>query len=177
MKLSSICITLLFFLSSVLFSQPDKELEKIKEAAPNSPSAKPKKKRQILVYSKPSGFKHSSIPTGVKGLRVLSEKTQAFDVTFTIETKEFSTEGLKKYDAIIFNNTTHVQKAFTEKSQRDAILNFIKNGKAFIGFHAASDGGMPQWQEYTDMIGDVSMGTHGMPGVNGLSSLKTLSIL
>ena len=48
--------------------------------------------------------------------------------------KNFPPEGLKKYDAIIFNNTTHVQKAFTEKSQRDAILNFIKNGKAFIGF-------------------------------------------
>jgi len=45
MKLSSICITLFFFLTSVLFSQPDKELEKIKEAAPNSPSAKPKKKK------------------------------------------------------------------------------------------------------------------------------------
>ena len=147
MKISSICITLFFLVSSFLFSQADKELEKIKEAAPNAPSAKPKKKRHILVYSKPSGFKHSSIPTGVKGLRVLSEKTQAFDATFTLETKEFTSEGLKKYDAIIFNNTTHVQKAFTEKSQRDAILNFIKNGKAFIGFHSASDGGMSQWQE------------------------------
>ena len=158
MKLSSICITLFFLLSSFLFSEPDKELEKIKEAAPNAPSAKPKKKRHILVYSKPSGFKHSSIPTGVKGLRVLSEKTQAFDATFTLETKEFTSEDLKKYDAIIFNNTTHVQKAFTQKSQRDAILNFIKNGKAFIGFHSASDGGMSQWQEYTDMIGGCFAG-------------------
>jgi len=37
-------------------------------------------------------------------------------------------------------------------------LNFIKNGKAFIGFHAASDGGMSQWQEYTDMIGGCFAG-------------------
>tara|TARA_B100000900_G_C20385419_1_gene636297 strand:- start:36 stop:848 length:813 start_codon:yes stop_codon:yes gene_type:complete len=142
----------------VLFSEPDEEMNKIKQAAPNVASVKPKKERHVLVYSKPSGFKHNSIPTGVKGLRVLAEKTNAFNATFTLETNEFTASGLKKYDAIIFNNTTHVQKAFTEKFQRDAILNFIKEGKGFIGFHSASDGGMTQWQEYTDMIGGCFAG-------------------
>ena len=158
MKILFSSISLFLFVVSGLLSKPDDELLKIKNAAPEKSSVKPKKTRKVLVYSHPSGFKHSSIPTGVKGLRVLAEKTQAFEATFTLETKEFTSEGLKKYDAIIFNNTTHVQKAFTEKSQRDAILNFIKNGKAFIGFHAASDGGMSQWQEYTDMIGGCFAG-------------------
>ena len=158
MKIIFSLISLLLFVVSGLLSNPDDELLKIKNAAPEKSSVKPKKTRKVLVYSHPSGFKHSSIPTGVKGLRVLAEKTLAFEATFTLETKEFTSEGLKKYDAIIFNNTTHVQKAFTEKSQRDAILNFIKNGKAFIGFHAASDGGMSQWQEYTDMIGGCFAG-------------------
>jgi len=158
MKILFSSISLFLFAVSGLLSKPDDELLKIKNAAPEKSSVKPKKTRKVLVYSHPSGFKHSSIPTGVKGLRVLAEKTLAFEATFTLETKEFTSEGLKKYDAIIFNNTTHVQKAFTEKSQRDAILNFIKNGKAFIGFHAASDGGMSQWQEYTDMIGGCFAG-------------------
>ena len=158
MKILFSSISLFLFAVSGLLSKPDDELLKIKNAAPEKSSVKPKKTRKVLVYSHPSGFKHSSIPTGVKGLRVLAEKTQAFEATFTLETKEFTSEGLKKYDAIIFNNTTHVQKAFTEKLQRDAILNFIKNGKAFIGFHAASDGGMSQWQEYTDMIGGCFAG-------------------
>ena len=158
MKILFSSISLFLFAVSGLLSKPDDELLKIKNAAPEKSSVKPKKTRKVLVYSHPSGFKHSSIPTGVKGLRVLAEKTQAFEATFTLETKEFTSEGLKNYDAIIFNNTTHVQKAFTEKSQRDAILNFIKNGKAFIGFHAASDGGMSQWQEYTDMIGGCFAG-------------------
>ena len=158
MKIIFSLISLLLFVVSGLLSNPDDELLKIKNAAPEKSSVKPKKTRKVLVYSHPSGFKHSSIPTGVKGLRVLAEKTLAFEATFTLETKEFTSEGLKNYDAIIFNNTTHVQKAFTEKSQRDAILNFIKNGKAFIGFHAASDGGMSQWQEYTDMIGGCFAG-------------------
>ena len=158
MKIIFSSISLLLFVVSVLLSKPDDELLKIENAAPEKFSVEPKKTRKVLVYSHPSGFKHSSIPTGVKGLRVLAEKTQAFEATFTLETKEFTHKGLKKYDAIIFNNTTHVQKAFTEKSQRDAILNFIKNGKAFIGFHSASDGGMSQWQEYTDMIGGCFAG-------------------
>lgn len=158
MKILFSSISLFLLVVTGLLSKPDVELLKIENAAPEKSSVKPKKTRKVLVYSHPSGFKHSSIPTGVKGLRVLAEKTQAFEATFTLETKEFTSEGLIKYDAIIFNNTTHVQKAFTEKSQRDAILNFIKNGKAFIGFHAASDGGMSQWQEYTDMIGGCFAG-------------------
>lgn len=125
---------------------------------PSKPSAKPAKTRQVLVYSKPSGFKHGSIPTGIKALRIMAEMTKAFEATFTLETKEFTKEGLSKYDMIIFNNCTHVQKAFTEPAQREAILGFIKSGKAFAGFHSASDGGMPQWQEYTDMIGGCFAG-------------------
>ena len=125
---------------------------------PSKPTAKSSKSRKALIYSHASGFKHSSIPTGAKALRIMSEKTGAFEATFTIKTDEFTKEGLKKYDLIIFNNCTHVQKAFTEEAQRKAILGFIKEGKAFVGFHSASDGGMPQWQDYTDMIGGCFAG-------------------
>ena len=140
------------------FAFGDDEEKKIAEAMPGKPSVKPKKSHKILVYSKPSGFRHGSIPTGIKGLRIMAEKTKAFEATFTLETTEFTKKGLAKYDMIIFNNCTHVQKAFTEQAQRDAILGFIRSGKAFAGFHSASDGGMPQWQEYTDMIGGCFAG-------------------
>jgi type 1 glutamine amidotransferase len=88
----------------------------------------------------------------------MAQETGVFEATFTQETNEFTKQGLSKYDMIIFNNCTHVQKAFTEDSQRTAILDFIKSGKAFAGFHSASDGGMPKWQEYTDMIGGCFAG-------------------
>ncbi|MBL62749.1 MAG: hypothetical protein CMI30_05005 [Opitutae bacterium] len=136
----------------------DKEVAQINAALPDKPTVKPSKKHKVLVYSKPSGFRHGSIAIGIKALRAMAKKTGAFEATFTLETTEFTTEGLKKYDAIIFNNTTHVQKAFKEQAQRDAILNFIKDGKAFAGFHSASDGGVPQWPEYTDMIGGCFAG-------------------
>ena len=120
----------------------DDELKKISEAMPSVPSVKPKNLHNILVYSHPSGFKHSSIPTGVKALREMARKTQAFTADFTLKTDAFTKDGLSKYDMIIFNNCTHVQKAFSESFQREAILGFIKSGKSFVGFHSASDGGV-----------------------------------
>ncbi len=136
----------------------DEEEIKIKEAMPSVPTVQPDKVHQVLVYSHASGFKHASIPTGAKALRIMAQETGVFEATFTQETNEFTKQGLSKYDMIIFNNCTHVQKAFTEDSQRTAILDFIKSGKAFVGFHSASDGGMPKWQEYTDMIGGCFAG-------------------
>ena len=91
-------------------------------------------------------------------LKPLAEKTGAFEANFTIKTDEFTKEGLAKYDLIVFNNCTHVQKAFSEETQRKVILGFIREGKAFVGFHSASYGGMPQWQEYTEMIGGCFAG-------------------
>ena len=149
---------LLLFCMATCFAFADEELKRISEAMPSMPSAKPKKQHKVLVYSHPSGFKHSSIPTGVKALREMASKTKAFEAFFTLKTDEFSKEGLSKYDMIVFNNCTHVQKAFTESSQREAILDFIKSGKSFAAFHSASDGGVPQWPEYTDMIGGCFAG-------------------
>tara|TARA_B100001123_G_scaffold444989_1_gene595325 strand:+ start:1273 stop:2127 length:855 start_codon:yes stop_codon:yes gene_type:complete len=154
----SIALVAATFVAGLTLTAQDKEVAQINAALPDKPTVKPSKKHKVLVYSKPSGFRHGSIAIGIKALRAMAEKTGAFEATFTLETTEFTKEGLKKYDAIIFNNTTHVQKAFKEQAQRDAILNFIKDGKAFAGFHSASDGGVPQWPEYTDMIGGCFAG-------------------
>ena len=157
MNKTIIYITVTFFSTFVLLYGINED-QKIRDAMPSNPTVKPSKIQRVLVYSHASGFKHSSIPTGVKALRIMSEKTRAFDVNFTVKTDQFTTQGLEKFDLIIFNNCTHVQKAFTENSQRNAILNFIKNGKGFVGFHSASDGGIPKWEEYTDMIGGCFAG-------------------
>ena len=52
----------------------DDELKKISEAMPSVPSVKPKKSHNILVYSHPSGFKHSSIPTKLRLFRKWLER-------------------------------------------------------------------------------------------------------
>ena len=131
----------------------DQELDKIREAVKNFDVVNKAQSPRILVYSKPSGFAHKSIPTGVKALRLLAEKTKAFRPEFTNKVEDFTSDNLKNFDGLIFNNTTRVEKAFASNQQRKTLLDFIKQGKGFAGFHGASDAGMPKWPEYTDMIG------------------------
>jgi len=144
---------LLCFGITCLCASPDLELKKIEKALQTVPPVKSKKVPQILVYSKASGFAHKSIPTGVKALRALAQKTGAFNPKFSQSVEDFSAENLKKFDGLIFNNSTRVEKAFVSQKQRSALLNFVRTGNGFVGFHGASDAGMPKWQEYTNMIG------------------------
>ena len=158
MKILFLIFTFQLSLPLPLLFAFNEEENKIWEAMPKKTTVKTAKLHKALIYSHASGFKHPSIPTGAKALRIMAEKTGVFDATFTVKTEEFTEKGLAKYDLIIFNNCTHIQKAFAEDSQRKAILNFIQDGKAFVGFHSASDGGLPNWPEYTEMIGGCFAG-------------------
>ena len=89
MKRLQLFVFSFLFLTGSNFGIGAEEEAKILKAMPTEPSVKPEKARKALVYSHASGFKHSSIPTGVKALRIMSEKTGAFDVTFTVKTDEF----------------------------------------------------------------------------------------
>jgi len=135
------------------FAFADQELDKIRDAVKNFDVVNKAQPPRILVYSKPSGFAHKSIPTGVKALRLLAEKTKAFRPEFTNRAEDFTTDNLKNFDGLIFNNTTRIEKAFATTQQRAALLDFVKQGKGFAGFHGASDAGMPKWLAYTEMIG------------------------
>jgi type 1 glutamine amidotransferase len=146
----------LFFIIGLLssvFANQDEELKNIESAIIEFQEIKSESIPKILVYSQASGFAHKSIPTGVKALRALAQKTKAFDPYFTNNVEDFSTDNLSNFDGLIFNNTTRVEKAFVTVEQRKALLDFIEGGKGFAGFHGASDAGMPKWPEYTNMIG------------------------
>ena len=105
-----------------LSASPDPELKKIEKALQTVPIVKSPKVPQILVYSKASGFAHKSIPTGVKALRALARKTGAFNPEFSQSVEDFTAENLKKFDGLIFNNCTRVEKAFV--SQKTAKCSF-----------------------------------------------------
>jgi type 1 glutamine amidotransferase len=148
-------IYLFWFLliSSFSWANADAELTNIKEALKGFEEAALNKVPRILVYSKASGFAHKSIPTAVKALRALAEKTKLFKPEFTTRAEDFFAYNLSNFDGLIFNNTTRVEKAFVTAEQRKVLLDFIEGGKGFAGFHGASDAGMPKWPEYTNMIG------------------------
>jgi type 1 glutamine amidotransferase len=126
------------------------ELEKIEAALPSEAPAKPAKPRKILVFDRTEGFHHDSIPCGDKAIELMGEKTGAYTVTIAHDMDVFTPENLAKYDAVLFESTTQLK--FNDPKQREALLNFIKGGKGFIGIHAASDN-FPTWPEAVKMIG------------------------
>lgn len=142
-------------------------VEKVKSALPSEAPAKPKAKREVLVFSKTNGFRHSSIGIGVEAMRLLGEKTGAFNTTATEDENAFEPENLKKYDGVIFLNTTGdvfrpkdwpkdeaEKKAAQEKEAKlkQSLLDFVNSGKGLIGMHAATDT-YGSWKEYQLLMG------------------------
>lgn len=142
---------LLIFLSQKSHAEISaEEQQKIQKACPAAAFAQPVKPRKILVsnlnvrngtYSKG----HVSISYGNYALKLMGEKTGAFEITVMNDTLAFKQENLKQYDALCFLNTAGV--LFSDPELRINILDFVSQGGGFIGIHAAA-ATFVQWPEY-----------------------------
>ncbi len=122
----------------------------IEQALPGGATAKPKAKRKILVFYRCEGFVHASIVAGNRALEKMGEKTGAYRVEVTDDYAAFSAENLAGFDAVLFNNTTHLK--FKDAAHRHALMDFVKSGKGIIGIHAASDN-FYDWPDAAAMMG------------------------
>jgi hypothetical protein len=138
--------------------------------------------KHVLVVTTTTGFRHSSIPTAEQVIADLAKRTGAFTVEYArvennapefkgadgkpdkqkaaaaigkVLADKMSRSALAKYDAIIFANTT----GDLPVPDREALLDFIKRGKGFVGVHAATDT-FPGFPGYIEMIGG-QFKTHG----------------
>lgn len=126
------------------------QLEMIASAQPAAPRVQPEKPRRLLVFWRCEGFIHKSIPWANAALRSMSKKTGAFTVDFSDSYEVFTEERLGDYDAILFNNTTHL--VFPDASMEVALLEFINSGKGVVGLHAATDN-FYEWEAGAAMMG------------------------
>ena len=105
-------ITVLFlFVTSSIFAQQvekfqitEEWLAKIEQMAPSETTVKNVTKKNILVFSKATGFDHWTIPHNVEMLKILGKKSNAFKIHVGYDIENFDKKNLKKYDAVIFNN-------------------------------------------------------------------------
>lgn len=138
------------------------QVQQVTKALPDAAPAKPKKDRNILVFSKTAGFRHSSIPIGVRAITMLGDKTKAYTVFATEDESYFEPEKLKKFDAVFMLNTTNEcfrPKGGTKEEQdkreeelKKSLLDFVTHGGGLIGVHAATDT-YKGWKEYNQMMG------------------------
>jgi len=159
---------LLLFATIMLADILPEERLLIEKAIPNKATATPKKPRKLLICNLvvgrthgPSG--HASIPYANLALKLMGQRTGAYEAIFSNDTLMFTPEYLQQFDAICFNNTYGV--LFTDSELRKSFLDFVKSGKGFIGIHgaAATFCKYPvynQWPDYGDMLGGYEDGGH-----------------
>jgi type 1 glutamine amidotransferase len=104
--------------------------------------------KNILVFSRTTGFRHDSIPAGNKALAEFAQE-RGWGITTTEDPQIFTNERLKDYMAVVFNNTTG---DVLNAEQQLAFEAYIKAGGGFVGIHAAADTEY-DWPWYGRLVG------------------------
>jgi len=139
---------------------PANQVDKVTAALPDRAPAKPKQARKLLIFSKTAGFRHDSIPIGVKALTMMGVKTGAYTAFATEDESFFEPEKLKTFDAVFMLNTTGnclKPKGGEDADKREEMLkkslaDFVASGKGLAGCHSATDT-YQNWKEYNQMMG------------------------
>jgi cytochrome c len=90
---------------------------------------------KILVFSKTEGFRHESIAAGKTALQKMADE-KGFDVDFTEDANLFVTNNLKKYNAVVWLNTTGDVLTAEQQSEFE---RYIQAGGGYVGIHSATD--------------------------------------
>lgn len=83
----------------------DEWLASIEKLAPSKTRIATNSKKKVLVFSKATGYDHWIIPHNVEMLKILGRKSKAFEIHIGYDIENFNKKNLKKYDAVILNNS------------------------------------------------------------------------
>ena len=130
----------------------DRKQQKILAAVPVAASAKASRNRRVLVFYRCEGFVHQSIPYANYALGQIGKQTGTYQVHLADTYEVFTQENLRRYDAIILNNTTGLR--FPNSDQEQAFKQFVSKGRGLVGIHAAADN-FGEHPECITMVGGI----------------------
>jgi len=158
-------LTVTIYAGEPVIKVTDAWKNQMRELAPAKSRVKPKSPRKILVCSLMTGYKHWVTPNTSALLKILGEKSAAFEIVESNDVMMFAPDKLKEFDAVVLNNTCSKSDhrnlfldALGEERQDDitmlenSLLDFVKEGKGLIVMH----GGIVTFngcKEISDMIG------------------------
>ena len=146
----------------------------VTEHAPAKPTrAAPR--RQLLVFSLYTGFKHDVIPHVDRVFQILGEKSGAFETTITLDIEMLMPEKLASYDVLVLNNNCskgprrnllldelernpkYQNMTESERQQKSAaieqsLLEFVSGGKGLVAMHG-SPTLLNNSARFTEMLG------------------------
>lgn len=105
-------------------------------------------KINVLVFSKTAAFRHQSIEAGKTALAKMA-KEKGFGVSFTEDAALFTELNLKKYNTVVFLNTTG---DVLNNEQQTTFERYIQAGGGYVGIHAATDTEY-EWPWYNQLAG------------------------
>ena len=114
-------------------------------------------KINVLVFSKTAAFRHQSIEAGKTAMSKMA-KEKGFGVSFTEDASQFTELNLKKYNTVIFLNTTG---DILNNEQQTSFERYIQAGGGYVGIHAATDTEY-EWPWYNQLAGAWFL-DHPMP--------------
>lgn len=105
--------------------------------------------KKLLYVTHSAGYKHEVLPYSQEVVRKLGAETGAYEATCTEDVSTVDWNNLSQYDAIAFCTTGELP--MTEEA-RNNLIRFVKDGKAFIGIHNATDT-FYKFEPYGEMVG------------------------
>ncbi len=109
--------------------------------------------RRVLVYTKNQIGKglyvHDNIPASVEAIKKLGAENN-FLVEVSDDPATFTAANLKRFKAIIFDNTNN--EILENEGQKAALEQYIHSGGGFVGIHSAS-GSMRKWPWFWSVLG------------------------
>nr|WP_249810221.1 ThuA domain-containing protein [Bradyrhizobium sp. 157] len=106
-------------------------------------------RQRVLYFTYSAGYRHDVIPLSKAILTQLGSNSGVFEVTATEDTSEFSPDNLERYAAVMFYTSGELPMS---EAQKNALLNFVRSGRGFLGVHSATDT-FYTWPDYLDLVG------------------------
>jgi len=169
-----LCVALLLGVCATAVGQvTEQQAERIKAAVPDQAAVKPKQPRRVLIWNTPfmdqSPHKGYTIPQAEYAMKQLGQKTGAFEPVVSDDVAMYLPENLKKFDAIVMNNSNGPWIRPTEKDMpklgklgadidgaeralRESLLSWVRNGGGIVAYHHAV-GGNTHWPEFQELLG------------------------
>lgn len=108
------------------------------------------KGKRILIYTKNGeGYVHENIAASIKAIQEICNEVGILSDA-SDDPSVFTTENLKKYDALFFSNSNN--EGFDTQEQKDVFQAYCRNGKGFGALHSAN-ATEREWPWYWQLVG------------------------
>lgn len=162
---------------SIAQISPD-QLAKIEAAVPKTARVVPQKLRKVLIWNTPfmdkSPHKGYTIPHSELAFRLMGQRTKAYEPIVSDDVAMFLPDNLRKFDAIVLNNSDGPWIRPTEKDMgkfisigtdidivekilRQSLLDWVASGHGIVAFHFAI-GANTHWPQFQELLGAAYSG-------------------